>query len=81
MTTPDEQEQRLPAAGDVATSVAADLPLEADDADVLEQATDAGPAEAVAPASPEHDLPLEASEGDVVEQRWDVPLDEEERPA
>ena len=37
MTTPDEQEQRLPADGGAAAPVG-DLPLEADEADALEQA-------------------------------------------
>jgi hypothetical protein len=57
--------------------LAADLavPLEAVDADVLEQAADTGPAPRVAPS----DLPLEADPADAAEQAVEVELDEDER--
>ena len=79
MSTPDEQEQRLSPTDDDTPSVAPDLPLEADEADVLDQARDVGSAEAGA-ASPDRDLPLEAPEADAVEQARAVPLDEDEHP-
>jgi hypothetical protein len=52
-----------------------DVPLEAVDADVVEQSVDAGPAERVPP----RDLPLEADPADAAEQSVEVELDEDER--
>lgn len=77
MTTPDEQEQALSPTGDLAPAAVPDVPLEASEADVLEQAADAGPA----PHRVDRDLPLEAPEADALEQAQVVPLDEDERPA
>jgi hypothetical protein len=51
-----------------------DLPVEAEPADVLEQAADAAPGEP--PAAVE--LPLEADEADAAEQAVVVELDEDE---
>ena len=62
---------------DVDASAALDYPLEADAADVAEQAVDAGPA----PHAVDRDLPLEAPEADALEQAQVVPFDEDERPA
>ena len=81
MTTPDEQEQQLSPAGDLASAAVPDLPLEADEADVLDQATDAGPTGSSGLATAERDLPLEAPEADAAEQARAVPLDEDEHPA
>ena len=77
MTTPDEQEQALSPTGDLAPSTVPDVPLEADPADVAEQAADDG----TAPHSVDRELPLEASEADALEQAQVVPFDEDERPA
>ncbi len=52
-----------------------DIPLEAVDADVLEQAVDTGPRERVLA----RDLPLEADAADAAEQSVEVELDEDER--
>ena len=76
MTNPDEQEQSLSPTGDAAPPVVPDVPLEASEADVLEQAADAAPA----PHLADRELPLEASEADAVEQAQVVPLDEDDRP-
>ncbi len=77
MSTPDEQEQALSPTGDLAPTTTPDVPLEADPADVVEQAADAGPAA----HRVDRDVPLEAGEADAVEQGQVVPLDEDEAPA
>ena len=76
MTTPDEQEQALSPQGDLAPSVTPDVPLEASEADVVEQAADAAPA----PHLAARDVPLEAPEADALEQAQVVPYDEDDRP-
>ena len=58
-----------PAVPDVA------VPLEAVDADVVEQAVDTGPTQRAGAA----DLPLEADPADAAEQSVEVELDEDER--
>ena len=50
------------------------VPLEAVDADVVEQAADAGPSEHVSAG----DVPLEADAADAAEQSVEVELDEDE---
>ena len=79
MTTPegnpvDLAEQSASPARDEAVTPSADLPLDAPEADVLEQTTDAGPGEHVAA----RDLPLEADAADAAEQAVVVELDEDE---
>ena len=76
MSTPDEQEQALSPQGDLAPAGAPDVPLEAAEADVLEQATDAAPAQHLVA----REIPLEAPEADAVEQAQVVPFDEDDRP-
>ena len=72
MTRPED----LSATGDTAPPVVPDVPLEAPEADVLEQAADAAPA----PHLVERDIALEVPEADAVEQAQVVPLDDEDRP-
>lgn len=52
-----------------------DVPLEAVDADVVEQVIDDAPGERVVPRDP----PLEADAADAAEQSTEVELDEDER--
>jgi hypothetical protein len=75
VSTPDEQEQALSAAGDLSGPVTPDLPLEAEDADVLEQAAETAPGGHLV----EREVPLEAPEADAVEQAQVVDLDEDDR--
>ncbi|MCU1693926.1 MAG: hypothetical protein JWM64_3017 [Frankiales bacterium] len=76
MTAPDSREQDLSATGDLAPSVVPEVPLEASEADVLEQAADAG----TAPHRVDRELPLEAPEADAAEQAEVVPFDDDDRP-
>jgi hypothetical protein len=83
MTTPyvdaadpaDVAEQRESAARDEPPTPDFDVPLEAAEADVAEQAAAAGPGEHVAA----RDLPLEADELDAAEQAVVVEQDDEYR--
>ena len=72
MSTPDHGEQDTPVLAP--SGGEPDLPLEAVDADVVEQAADAGPPSRS--AAPE--LPLEADAVDAAEQAAVVELDEDE---
>jgi hypothetical protein len=79
MTTPegdpvDLVEQSTSAARDDAASLTPVVPAEAPEADVLEQATPAGPGEHLAA----RDLPLESDEADAAEQAVVVELDEDD---
>ena len=79
MSTPevpgaDAAEQRLSPGGDEPHPETPEVPLGADEADVLEQAQPAGPGEHRA----DRELPLEADEADSAEQAVVVPLDEDE---
>ena len=67
----DVAEQGTPPAVDSAVEV----PLEAVDADVVEQTVETGPGERVQA----RDLPLEADPADAAEQSVEVELDEDER--
>jgi hypothetical protein len=75
VSTPDEQEQARSATGDLPGAVTPDLPLEADDADVLEQAAETAPGG----HRTDREVPLEAPEADAVEQAQVVDLDEDDR--
>jgi hypothetical protein len=75
VSTPDEQEQALTPTGDAARPVEPEVPAEASEADVLEQAAEAAPGEHTAA----RDLPLEADPADAQEQAQVVELDEDER--
>jgi hypothetical protein len=80
MTTPeadpaDVAEQLESPSRDAARTPAADVPLEASEADVVEQLVDAGPGEHVAA----RDLPLEADEVDAAEQAVVVEQDDDYR--
>ena len=86
MTTPDEAtpadvvEQQTTPTGDAPKPVDPDVPLEATDADVLEQAAPAGPGEHLATSGGDAgSVPLEADPYDAVEQASVVELDEDER--
>ncbi|MFE0750628.1 hypothetical protein [Gordonia sp. NPDC058843] len=59
------------------TSPDADLPIEADEADAIEQAQSAGPDEA---AAPEPTVPFDADAADVAEQAAEVETDPEDYP-
>jgi len=75
-TPEDVVEQQVTPTGDAAAGASApEVPLEATDADVTEQAA------AVEPAThaPRDDLPLEADPADAAEQAAVVPLDEDDR--
>ncbi|MDT7546837.1 MAG: hypothetical protein QOE99_2947 [Actinomycetota bacterium] len=79
MSTPeanpaDVAEQRASASRDEPLSSAPEVPLDAPEADVVEQSADAGPGEHLA----ERDLPLEADEGDAAEQAAVVTQDEDD---
>jgi hypothetical protein len=71
-TPEDRAEQQTPVVRAPGEDV--DVPLEAVDADVVEQAAGAGPPETSARA----DLPLEADPADAAEQDAVVELDEDE---
>ena len=79
MSTPDELEQGMSPTGDLAPPATPEVPLEAEAADVAEQAAPTGPEGHNVLVTAERDLPLEAPEGDAVEQGQVVPLDEDER--
>ena len=72
MSTPDHLEQDTPVVP--TTSGDPDVPLEAVEADVAEQAADAGPPSRQAAT----ELPLEADPADAAEQAAVVELDEDE---
>lgn len=72
-TPEDVVEQRTSPTGTAAPSSTPVLPVEADPADVLEQATAAAPGEHTA----DRELPLEADEADAAEQAVVVELDDE----
>jgi hypothetical protein len=79
MTTPeadpaDLSEQHETATRDAAAANAPAVPLEAPEADVLEQSTEAGPGEHRA----DRDLPLEADDLDAAEQAVVVEQDADE---
>jgi len=71
-TPEDRAEQATPVVRDAETDV--QVPLEAVDADVVEQAADAGASQGPAAA----ELPLEADPADAAEQAAVVDLDEDE---
>ena len=71
----DRLEQQATPTRDAATPAPPDVPLEASDADVTEQAADVGPTEHVAA----RDVPLESDPADAAEQATVVELDEDER--
>ncbi len=85
MSTPevdgaDLQEQRTSPSGDAPVRPAPDVPLEAPDADVVEQAVATGPGEHVAESGGDAGvLPLEADPADAYEQAVVVELDEDDR--
>ena len=68
-------EDRLEQGTTPALDAPAEVPLEAVDADVVEQSAETGPTERVEPA----DLPLEADAADAAEQAVTVELDDDER--
>ena len=70
----DLSEQHATATRDAAAATNPDVPLEAPEADVLEQSTDAAPGEHRA----ERDLPLEADDLDAAEQAVVVEEDGDE---
>ena len=73
MSTPEDRvEQDTPVVRAPDTEV--EVPLEAVDADVVEQAADAGPSE----PPPRADVPLEADAADAAEQARVVELGEED---
>ena len=74
-TPEDRAEQQATPARDAAVQPAPEVPLEADPADVAEQAAAVGPGEHTAARG----LPLEADAADAAEQAVVVPLDEEEQ--
>jgi hypothetical protein len=79
MTTPeadpaDVAEQQSSANRDERRTSTPEVPLGAPEADVVEQAADAGPGEHVA----DRDLPLEADEFDAAEQATVVEQDEDD---
>ncbi|MCW2681012.1 MAG: hypothetical protein JWM62_2413 [Frankiales bacterium] len=79
-TPEDRQEQRSSPSGDAPVHPAPDVPLEATDADVLEQAAATGPGQHVADSGGDAGvLPLEANPADAYEQAVVVELDEDER--
>jgi hypothetical protein len=76
----DRAEQATTPTGDTAQPETPAVPLEAPDADVVEQATVAGPGEHTADAGGDAGrLPLEADPADRAEQSVVVELDEDER--
>ena len=74
-TPEDVVEQEATPARDAATATAPDVPVEAPDADVLEQAAAVTPGQHTAT----RELPLEADPADAAEQAQVVDLDEDER--
>jgi hypothetical protein len=71
----DRAEQAATATRDEAVLPAPDVPLEAPDADAVEQAAEVAPVQHVAA----RDLPLEADDADAAEQATVLDLDEDER--
>ena len=79
-TAADRQEQRMTPTGDAERLHPPDVPLEAPDADVVEQALPTGPGQHVADEGGDAgSLPLEADPADAAEQAVVVELDEDER--
>jgi hypothetical protein len=79
-TPEDRQEQRSTPTGDAELRQMPDVPLEAPDADVLEQSLPTGPGQHVADQGGDAGLlPLEADPADAAEQAVVVELDEDER--
>ena len=80
-TTPEDRaEQQTTPTGDAERLRAPDVPLEAPDADVVEQALPTGPGQHVADEGGDAGaLPLEADPADAAEQAVVVELDEDER--
>ena len=79
-TPEDRAEQQTSPTGDAPRTEAPDVPLEAPDADVVEQAVASGPGEHVAEEGGDAGrLPLEADAADAAEQSVVVELDEDER--
>jgi hypothetical protein len=79
-TPEDRAEQATTLTGDAARTQPPGVPLEAPDADVVEQATVAGPDEHSAEEGGDAGgLPLEADPADRAEQSAVVELDEDER--
>jgi hypothetical protein len=79
-TGADRQEQRSSPSDDAPVHPAPVVPLEAPDADVLEQAAATGPGQHVADSGGDAGLlPLEADAADAYEQAVVVELDEDER--
>ncbi|MCT1356234.1 hypothetical protein [Gordonia sp. p3-SID1431] len=64
------------------TSPEADLPIEANEADAIEQAQPTGPDEpsALDPSAPEPTVPFDADAADVAEQAAEVDTDPEDYP-
>jgi hypothetical protein len=75
VSTPDELEQGMSPTGDAPLAAEPEVPVEASEADVLEQATAASPGEHTAA----RELPVEADPADAQEQAQVVELDEDER--
>ena len=73
-TPEDRLEQEATPTRDAATGPAPDVPLEATDADVVEQSAEVGPGEHV----DSRGVPLEADPADAEEQATVVELDEDE---
>lgn len=79
-TPEDRYEQRTTPTGDAERRHPPAVPLEAPDADALEQAEPAGPGEHVADEGGDAGrLPLEADPADAAEQAVVVELDEDDR--
>ena len=79
-TPEDRVEQESSLTRDAARPTAPDVPLEAPDADVVEQAAVTGPGEHLADEGGDAGvLPLEADPADAAEQAVVVELDEDER--
>ena len=74
-TPEDVQEQEATPTRDAVPTPTPDVPLEATDADVTEQAVEVGPTEHLA----RRDLPLESDAADAAEQAAVVELDDDER--
>ena len=71
---PDVVEQQQTATGTEIPAAVPDVPLDAPEADALEQAQEAGPGE----HRVDRDVPLEATEADAAEQAVVVDQDEDE---
>lgn len=79
-TPEDRVEQQTSPTGDAPRTESPAVPLEAPDADVVEQTAAAGPGEHVAGEGGDAGrLPLEADAADAAEQSVVVELDEDER--